>query len=381
MRDEMPTTMIDDDELEFYPLDSHNVEEMPVPNRPVEHVTAETLTNVVLITSRDQIALQFFCQGYDAYVTCKDKESVAPCFYNAQCIGQSADNEFVQIVPVDEVRERHILDNMRVQLVSVSSGKYLRATHVSKYLKWSRTRDEQTVFVVQTADRKPLMSHSKFTLTSCFWSGFAVGFTQAFPLGGGREVNKAIGFLTLEKKKKQQPLLFPIRFRAVLRSQRDDRSLVVARFRHSTPFVTDADMLFIGDDDAERVSDVPLARVASPPGSLIDYSLNRRSSGVRGGAFESCTFCGVLFRARCDLIAHIRDRHGEMLHRVYLVRVTNNLKTSLLSSRVLGFTMRRHAFVPSRIYPPEDKIHAIVHPDSLASMLYLSGSVAPKTGK
>ncbi|KAH7484668.1 hypothetical protein KRP22_005830 [Phytophthora ramorum] len=248
----------DDDLTEFYPLDSatqpqqEQEPQAPVPRHPEPAV--ETVTSGPWTTSRDHIALQLFWQGYDAYVACKGKESVAPCFYNAQCSGQTADSEFVQLVPVVEVRERLILDEMRVQLVSVSTGKYLRATHVSKYLKWSRSRDEQTVFLIQIADRKPLTSSSKFTLTSCFWPDRAVGFTQTFPLGGGREVNKAIGFLTLEKRKNQVPLLFPIRFRAVLRSQRDDRGSLVARCRRPTPFVTATDMLFIGEGDVEQTA-------------------------------------------------------------------------------------------------------------------------------
>ncbi|ETL39181.1 hypothetical protein F441_09671 [Phytophthora nicotianae CJ01A1] len=176
----------------------------------------------------------------------------------------------------------------------------------------------QTVFVIQIADRKPLTSSSKFTLTSCFWPDRAVGFTQTFPLGGGREVNKAIGFLTLEKRKNQAPLLFPIRFRAVLRSQRDDRGSLVARFRRPTPFVTATDMLFIGEDDADRVSDIPLARLASLPssGTGDHTSVGGRLSVSEEEIWENCTFCNVLFRARGDLIAHIRDSHGEILHRV-----------------------------------------------------------------
>ncbi|POM79168.1 Hypothetical protein PHPALM_3213 [Phytophthora palmivora] len=316
--------LLDEDELtEFFPLDSlgeGQQEEAPETIRSVERPSVETVSNGPWTTSREHVALQFFWQGYDAYVTCKNKESVAPCFYNAQCTGQTADNEFVQIMPVDEVRERHILDDMRVQLVSVSSGKYLRATHVSKYLKWSRSRDEQTVFIIQIADRKPLTSSSKFTLTSSFWPDRAVGFTQTFPLGGGREVNKAIGFLTLEKRKNQVPLLFPIRFKAVLRSQRDDRGSIAARFRRPTPFVTATDMLFISEEDADRVSDIPLARVASPPGSGSGSIGDRSSVGGTHGPedeiWENCTFCGVLFRARGDLVAHIRDTHGEILHRV-----------------------------------------------------------------
>ncbi|KAG7401359.1 Cytochrome c oxidase copper chaperone [Phytophthora boehmeriae] len=307
--------MMDDELTEFYPLDSEQTatpEQRPAP-------ALETVTSGPWTTSRDHVALQFFWQGYDAYVTCKDKESVAPCFYNAQCVGQAADAEFVQIVPVEEVRERHILDEMRVQLVSVSSGKYLRATHVSKYLKWSKTRDEQTVFLLQIADRKPLTSTSKFTLTSCFWPERAVGFTQTFPLGGGREINKAIGFLTLEKRKNQVPLLFPIRFRAVPRAVRDNRSVVTNRLRRPTPFVTATEMLFIGEEDVENVSDIPLARVASSiteTGSFIERNSAERLSGPEDDLWENCTFCGMLFRVRGDLVAHIRDCHGEMLHRV-----------------------------------------------------------------
>ncbi|CAH0484234.1 unnamed protein product [Peronospora farinosa] len=305
----------------FYPL--HNREEETsrgfTSSSFSEHPAVETVTDGPWTTFRDHVALQFFWQGYDAYVVSKDKESVAPCLYNAQCIGESADREFVQLVPVDEVRERHILDKMRVQLVSVHSGKYLRASHVSKYLKWSRARDEQSVFFIQIADRKPLNSRSKFTLTSCFWPDHAVGFTQTFPLGGSRAVTKAIGFLTLEKKKKQMPLLFPIRFRAVLRSQRNNRALMTATVRQLTPFVTATDMLFIGEEDAERVSEVPLARVPSPRSMDLEGGDSRLSGRLSLGADQvrqTCTFCSVLFRARDDLVAHIRDCHGEMMHRV-----------------------------------------------------------------
>lgn len=316
--------MDENDELtEFYPLD----EVSPQPQQREEtlvstHSSMETVTDRTWTTSRDQIALQIFWQGYDAYVMCKEKESVVPCFYNAQCMGQSADNEFVQILPVDEVRERHILDEMRVQLVSASSGKFLRVSRVSKYIKWSRSRDEKTMFVMQISDRKPLSATSKFTLTSCFWPDRAVGFSQTFPLGGGREIHKAIGFLTLEKRKNQPPLLFPIRFRAVLRSGRDDRGSVVARFRQPTPFVTATEMLFIGEDDADRVSEIPLARVASPPSSGSGSSGDRGAplsdhvSGSEDNVWDTCTFCNTMFRARCDLVAHIRDTHGEILHRV-----------------------------------------------------------------
>ncbi|KAG6609115.1 Zinc finger, C2H2 [Phytophthora cinnamomi] len=279
------SAMDDDDLTEFFPLDSlgEAPEDASPPSRDrsssgrnSSESSVETVTTSPWSTSRDHVALQLFWQGYDAYVACKDKESVAPCFYNAQCAGQAADNEFVQIVPVVE-----------------------------------------TVFVIQIADRKPLTSSSKFTLTSCFWPDRSVGFTQNFPLGGGREVNKAIGFLTLEKRKNQVPLLFPIRFRAVLRSQRDDRGAMVARFRRPTPFVTATEMLFIGEEDAENVRDIPLARVASPPGSGSSSTAAAGHQSVpEEEIWENCTFCSMLFRARGDLAAHIRDSHGEMLHRV-----------------------------------------------------------------
>ncbi|CEG42971.1 Zinc finger, C2H2 [Plasmopara halstedii] len=312
----------ENDELtEFYPLD----EESSQPQLEEETFvsTQSSMENGgSWTTSRDQIALQLFWQGYDAYVVCKEKESVAPCFYNAQCVGQTADNEFVQIVPVDGVHSRHILDDMRVHLVSVSSGKSLRASSISKYLKWSRSRDQKTMFVIQIGDRKPLSSTSKFTLTSCFWPDHSIGFTQNFPLGGGREVSKAIGFLTLEKRKNQPPLLFPIRFRAVQRSVRDDRGSVAPRYRQPTPFITATEMLFIGEDEADIVSDIPLARVTSPPPSGSgssgehDASTSSRLSSADDEIWENCTFCSRLFRARSDLIAHIRDTHGEILHRV-----------------------------------------------------------------
>lgn len=310
------TSMAEDDEVtEFYPLDDETPQP-PQSTEPISSVHSEPVENTPWMTSRDQIALQLFWQGYDAYVMCKEKESVAPCFYNAQCFGQTADNEFVQIVPVDEAPERHILDEMRVQLISSScSGKYLRATHVSKYLKWSRSRDEQTVFVIQISDRKPLSPNSKFTLTSSFWPDRAVGFTQNFPLGGGREVNKAIGFLTLEKRKNQAPLLFPIRFRAVLRSQRDDRGSVVPSYQQPTLFVTATDMQFISEDEIDRVTDIPLAQIASPPSSGSNTSADHLS-GSDDDVWDNCTFCGCLFHSRADLIAHIRDTHGEILHRV-----------------------------------------------------------------
>ncbi|CAI5739232.1 unnamed protein product [Hyaloperonospora brassicae] len=315
--------MADDELTEFYPLATRG-DEPPAPVPPAAAAAAEPvppLQDAPWATSRDHVALQFFWQGSDAFVTCKDSESVVPCFASAQC----AASEFVQLVPVTEVRERQILDAMRVQLVSVDSDKYLRATHVSKYLKWSRTRDEQTVFVIQIADRKPLSASSRFTLTSCFWPERAVGFTQTFPLGGGRDVSKAIGFLTLEKRKKQAPLLFPIRFRAVLRAQRNERPLATAaRLGRCTPLVTATDMQFIGDEDADSVSDVPLARVATGPEPDGQETVPSRSSssshyvgaGSDQDGWESCTFCGGRFRARSDLIAHIRDGHGEMLHRV-----------------------------------------------------------------
>lgn len=278
------------------------------------------------VTSKDHVALQFFWQGYDAYAQCRRKESAVPCFYNAQSEGAQADDEFVQIVPVQELRERLILDEMRVQLVSVRTGKYLRGTHVSKFLKWSRSRDEQTVFRIQIQDGSPLTTASKFTLRSCFWPDQAVGFTQTFPLGGSRALTKAVGFLTIEKRKHQTPLLFPIRFRAILRSERSrrGRGLRASMFDQPTPFVTSADLLFIEEDNAEIVSGIPLARLASPEERSSEaVSLRGSSTTLSSGSnepeediWENCTYCGALFHARRELLAHIRDNHGDILHRV-----------------------------------------------------------------
>jgi hypothetical protein len=278
------------------------------------------------VTSRDHVALQLFWQGYDAYAQCARKESAVPCLYNSQSGGEETDDEFVHIAPVDEVRERLILDDMRVQLVSVRTGKYLRGTHVSKFLKWSRQRDEQTVFRIQIQDGSPLTTASKFTLRSCFWPDQAVGFTQTFPLGGSRALSKAVGFLTIEKRKHQTPLLFPIRFRAILRSERSHRGrgLHASRFDHPTPFVTSADLLFIEEDNAEIVSGIPLARLASPVDRSSEVtSLRGSSTTLSTGSnepeeeiWENCTYCGTLFHMRAELMAHIRDNHGDILHRV-----------------------------------------------------------------
>jgi len=273
--------------------------------------TAEDVSHA-RVTSMDHIALQFYWQGYDAYVHCKQSESVAPCFFNTNCAGPANDGEFVHIVPVQEVRERSIFDEMRVQLVSVSTGKYLRATRVSKFLKWSSSRDEQTVFQIQILDRKPLTQGSKFTLASCFWPGFYVGFTQTFPLGGNRELAKAVGFLTLEKKKHQAPLLFPIRFRAVLREFRNLRP-ASSPSHHSqvpTPFVTANDMVFIDEEHESRVADVPLATVVSA--HEIGGFGRPEDEDVLG---DACPYCSVLFRQRAALLAHIHDHHSDWLHR------------------------------------------------------------------
>ncbi|KAF1331161.1 hypothetical protein FI667_g4486, partial [Globisporangium splendens] len=280
--------------------------------------TAEDVSHA-RITSKDHIALQFYWQGYDAYVHCKHSESVAPCFFNTNCVGQASDNEFIHIVPVEETRERSILDEMRVQLVSVSTGKYLRATRVSKFLKWSSSRDEQTVFQIQIMDRKPLTQGSKFTFASTFWPGFYVGFTQTLPLGGNnRELAKAIGFLTLEKKKHQPPLLFPIRFRAVIREFRNLRP-ASSPSQHAdvpTPFVTANDMVFIDGEHEERVANVPLATVVpAHPGVVIRENGSFVGPEQDDSMSDACPYCNVLFRQRAGLMAHIRDYHGDWLHR------------------------------------------------------------------
>lgn len=277
------------------------------------------------VTSVDHIALQFYWQGYDAYAQCRSHESVAPCFFNAHCAGQDDDAEFVHIVPVDEVRSRAILDEMRVQLVSVSSGKYLRATRVSKFLKWSSARDEQTVFQIQVLDRKPLTQSSKFTLASCFWPGYSIGFGQKVPLGGSRELAKAIGFLTLEKKKHQPPLLFPIRFRAVLREFRNLRPASSPSHQEApTAFVTTSDMVFIDEEHEPRVASIPLATVVSANQSIVvrsgsgdgEHDVNDDHADPEDESVgDACPYCSVHVRQRAGLLAHIRDYHGDWLQR------------------------------------------------------------------
>ncbi|GAB9465082.1 hypothetical protein Gpo141_00002502 [Globisporangium polare] len=271
------------------------------------------------VTSVDHIALQFYWQGYDAYAQCRNHESVVPCFFNAHCAGQDADAEFVHIVPVDEVRSRAILDEMRVQLVSVSSGKYLRATRVSKFLKWSSARDEQTVFQIQVLDRKPLTQGSKFTLASCFWPGYSIGFGQKLPLGGSRDLAKAIGFLTLEKKKHQPPLLFPIRFRAVLREFRNLRPASSPSHQEApTAFVTTSDMVFIDEEHEPRVAGIPLATIVPVNQSVVVRGSSGSDDGAEPedeGTGDACPYCGVHVRQRVGLLAHIRDYHGDWLQR------------------------------------------------------------------
>lgn len=297
--------------------------------------TAEDVSHA-RVTSMDHVALQFYWQGFDAYVHCKSsREDVAPCFFNAHCAGAADDGEFIYIVPVEEVRERSIFDEMRVQLVSVSSGRYLRATRVSKFLRWSSARDEQTVFQIQVLDRKPLRQGSKFTLASCFWPGYAIGFGQKVPLGGSsRDLAKAIGYLTLEKKKHQSSLIFPIRFRAVLREYRDLRPAsspsnqdAQQRLQHvPTAVVTASDMEFLEDSDdndeardALLVDNIPLATVvtSSPVHQLRllhqDGNPEDDAASMAGG--DPCPYCSVVFRLRAGLLAHIRDYHGDWLHR------------------------------------------------------------------
>ncbi|TYZ58313.1 hypothetical protein PybrP1_004688 [[Pythium] brassicae (nom. inval.)] len=298
--------------------------------------TAEDVSHA-RVTSSDHAALQFYWQGFDTYVHCKSaREDVAPCFFNAHCVGAADDGEFVYIVPVEEVRERSILDEMRVQLVSVSSGRYLRATRVSKFLRWSSARDEQTVFQIQVLDRKPLTQGAKFTLASCFWPGYYVGFGQKVPLGGSRDLAKAIGFLTLEKKKHQPPLLFPIRFRAVLREFRDLRPATSPSHQEPqlqaqhvpTAVVTPSDMDFIDvaedDNDANARSDdlflddIPLATVvtSSPVHQLqLLHEGNPEDDPAATVGGDSCPYCSVVFRLRAGLLAHIRDYHGDWVQR------------------------------------------------------------------
>ncbi|KAJ0412527.1 hypothetical protein ATCC90586_006894 [Pythium insidiosum] len=214
------------------------------------------------ITSSDPIALQFFWQGYEVYAHDRESDSVVPCFFKSQC-GCSRENgstaEFLRIVPVDELPERSIWDEMKVQLVSVTTGRYLRVTRVSKFLRWSETRDEQTVFQIQILDRsKPLTRDAKFTFASTFWPGHYIGFSESCPIGASRGSSKAIGFLTVEKKKHQAPLLFPVRFKSVHRALRFNRSRTASSSAEDlVALVRPSEVEFLDSDDV--VPDIPVA--------------------------------------------------------------------------------------------------------------------------
>jgi hypothetical protein len=261
------------------------------------------------VTSNDHVALQFFWQGYEVFVHSRAKDSVASCFFKTQCgctPETGGDAEFLRIIPVHEVRERSIHDMMKVQIVSVSTQRYLRATRMSKFLKWSDTRDEQTVFQIQILDRsKPLTRETKFTLASSVWPDHAVGFTQTPPLGFSRDLHKAVGFLTMEKKKHQAPLIFPIRFRAVHRAVRFIRYNQSPSFEEPVPFVTSNELVFIDEDNEEAVADVPIAIL------LTTNTAPQPEDEFR----EICPYCSVLFRRNDALLAHIRDNHGDWMHR------------------------------------------------------------------
>ncbi|GLD99128.1 hypothetical protein PINS_up007846 [Pythium insidiosum] len=258
------------------------------------------------ITSSDPIAIQFFWQGYEVYAHDRESNSAVPCFFKSQC-GCSQENgstaEFLRIVPVDELPERSIWDDMKVQLVSVTTGRYLRVTRVSKFLRWSETRDEQTVFQIQILDRsKPLNRDSKFTFASTFWPGHYIGFTESCPIGAGRGASKAIGFLTIEKKKHQAPLLFPVRFKAVHRALRFRRVRATSSSTEDpVPLVVPSEVEFIDSEQHDAVADIPVAVVLS----------GRNNDEIR----ETCPYCNVLFRRRDSLLAHIRDSHGDWLRR------------------------------------------------------------------
>lgn len=285
------------------------------------------------VRSSDPVSLQFYWQGYDAYVHCKRNESMAPCLYNAQCASldqTERDDELVHIMPVEELRERWIVSDMKVQVVSASTGKYLRASRVSRFLKWSTTRDERTVFQIQILDGQTLTFQSKFTLASAFWSDHSIGFTQSFPLGGGRELSKAMGLLTIEKKKHQAPLIFPLRFRAVSAEQRasggagahnrapqsngseSSSSSLSSSFlesRSPPPVVTISDVEFIENETDPSLSELPVAMV------VPSTSRTRARSTDSDEIVENCMYCGILFRQREGLMAHLRDYHGNIMHR------------------------------------------------------------------
>ncbi|TMW62577.1 hypothetical protein Poli38472_005195 [Pythium oligandrum] len=297
-------------EYELDPADmellAHTRQSLPPPLSP----TPPSIASTSNITSNDHVALQFYWQGFEVYTHSRVGDSVSPCYYKTQC-GCTAENdaaaEFVRIVPVDELRERMIVDEMKVQILSVNTGRYLRATRISKYLRWSETRDEQTVFQIQILDRsKPLTPQVQFTLASAVWPGQYVGFTQTSPLSAlGRDVAKSVGFLTIEKKKNQGPLIFPLRFRAVHRSDRFQTSTRPPSFNEPVPFVTTNDMVFVDEDNRDIIADVPVAVLLS----------SADEAQPQYDSLEFCPYCTLEFRGQHTLRAHIRDYHGDWLHR------------------------------------------------------------------
>jgi hypothetical protein len=279
------------------------------------------------VTSQVEMAMQFFWQGYDTYVKCHEESDLAACFFNAQC--ENSNVEYIRIVPITESRSKGILDMMKVRIISVSSGKFLRPSRLSKNLKWSSTCDEKSLFRIHILDGKPMEQSSKFTLESAFWEGYQVGFSTSLPLTKSREnaLSKAIGLLTLEKRKKSNSLIFPLRFRALTRSHRilensismevsDDNSSISdeGNINNTGAVIVTLDEHAFYQDASEHEA-IPIASIVSSSPATYYASRAPDLRHQNNNEPENCCYCGVYFRRRCDLQSHIRDYHHDMLVR------------------------------------------------------------------
>nr|CCA19577.1 conserved hypothetical protein [Albugo laibachii Nc14] len=257
-----------------------------------------------IISSKDSTAFQFYWQGYDAYVKCIDKENAAGCFYKANC--DFGNDEYIQFVPVESQQSSALTNQLKVHLICAAQNKYLRATRVSKYLKWSRNCDDQSVFRIQTLNHQPMTTSSQFIIASCFWKDYYVGFTPTVPLGTGKDMKNAVGCLTLEKKKQQTTLVFPLRFRAVPRSSRATNNDEVVRRRMSIPAVTPAGITYVREEHIQPR--VPLATVI--------FGATTEITVAESLIWENCPYCGMVFRDLDALQHHIEVGHQDIITRV-----------------------------------------------------------------
>ncbi|KAL0586146.1 hypothetical protein ABG067_004239 [Albugo candida] len=256
-----------------------------------------------VISSKDSTAIQFYWQGYDAYVKCIERENVAGCFYKAHC--DFGNDEYIQFVPVESQQSGALSDEVKVHLICGSQNKYLRATRVSKYLRWSRHCDDQSVFRIQTLDHQPITTSSQFIIASCYWKDYYVGFTPTLPIGAGKDMKKAVGSLTLEKKKQVSSLVFPIRFRAIPRTSRATRNEEGVIRRSSIPAVTPAGITYVREELIQPR--IPLATVV--------FGATTEITVAESLIWENCPYCGMVFRHLDALQHHIEEGHRDITTR------------------------------------------------------------------